>query len=206
MLVVGVIGGVASGKSLVARYLCECGAQLVDADRAGHAVLDEPEVQAALRTRYGSAIFTPDGRVQRQALARIVFAPAPNGPQELAFLEEVTHPRIERYLQARLNELAASGTSVAVLDAAVMLKAGWDQFCDKMVFVAAPTATRLERALARGWSREEFAAREQAQEPIEEKRRRADWVIDNSGTPEQTHQQVQQLWQKLTILPPRPPT
>ncbi|MCL6501062.1 MAG: dephospho-CoA kinase [Pirellulales bacterium] len=205
MLVVGLIGGVASGKSLVARYFCECGAQLVDGDRAGHAVLDEPEVRAALRARYGPAVFGPDGRVVRPALARIVFGPPPAGPCELAFLEEVTHPRIEKVLQARLEELAASGTQVAVLDAAVMLKAGWDRFCDKMVFVAAPYETRLQRALARGWTPEEFAAREAAQEPIEEKRKAAALLIDNSGTPEQTRQQVLRLWQEFTAMPHAPP-
>ena len=205
MLVVGLIGGVASGKSLVAQYLCECGAKLVDGDRAGHVVLDEPEVQAALRARYGSRVFGPDGRVQRQALAQIVFAPPAQGPHELAFLEELTHPRSAKYLKSRLDELAACGTRVAVLDAAVMLKAGWDRFCDKMVFVEAPTETRQRRALARGWTPDEFAARERAQEPVEEKRRRAHWLIDNSGTPEQTRQQVQLLWQELTAMPHAPP-
>lgn len=204
MLVVGLIGGVASGKSLVAQYFCECGAQLVDGDRAGHAVLEEPDVQAALRARYGPALFAADGRVQRRALARIVFAPAPHGPQELAFLEELTHPRIAKLLQVRLAELAATSTQVAVLDAAVMLKAGWDRFCDKMVFVAAPVETRLQRALARGWTPEEFAARELAQEPVEEKCRHAHLVIDNSGTPEQTRDQVLRLWQQLTATPQPP--
>lgn len=199
MLVVGLIGGVASGKSLVAKYFCECGAQVVDGDRAGHAVLEDPDVRAALRARYGPTVFAPDGRVERRALAQIVFAPAPHGPQELAFLEQLTHPRIAKLLQARLAELAATGAQVAVLDAAVMLKAGWDRFCDKMVFVAAPVETRLQRALARGWTREEFAARELAQEPVEEKRRHAHYVIDNSGTPEQTRDQVLRLWQQLTV-------
>jgi dephospho-CoA kinase len=200
MKTIGLLGGVASGKSLVAEQFCKLGAGLLDGDRAGHEVLRLPEVKQLVRQRWGDAIFTADGEVDRKRLGRIVFAITGEGRRELANLERITHPRIGERLRQQAAELAASGRAVAVLDAPVMLKAGWDKLCDHIVFVDAPHPTRLARALARGWRQEDFAARESVQEPLEIKRQRADFVIDNSGSAEQTLEYVQQLWQALNEL------
>jgi dephospho-CoA kinase len=197
MQIVGLIGGVASGKSLVAWQLGELGAAVLDADRAGHEVLRDKEVEREARNRWGDEIFATDGHIDRPRLARIVFAPTDAGRRELAYLEQLTHPRIRERLHRELAELASAGQTVAVLDAPVMLKAGWTGFCDRMVFVDAPRETRLKRAAERGWSEEQLIQREAAQESIEVKRRSADTVIDNSGTPEQTLAQVVQFWKSL---------
>lgn len=196
--VVGLLGGVASGKSLVANQLVERGAGLLDGDRAGHEVLRQNEIEQAARNRWGEAIFGPDGHINRSALAAIVFGPPPAGPQELEFLEQLTHPRIGQLLVKQASDLVAAGKRVAVLDAPVMLKAGWDQLCDLIVFVEVSPEIRLARAQRRGWSQAEFNAREAAQESLDEKRQRADVVIDNSGSPESTRSQVAALWQTLT--------
>lgn len=194
--VIGLLGGVASGKSLVASRLKMLGAGLLDGDRAGHRVLCLPEVEQAARQRWGASIFGPDGRIMRAALARVVFAPSPQGPIELHYLEQLTHPQIGAELRREAAHLATQGTFQAlVLDAPVMLKAGWSEYCSQVWFVDAPRDVRLARALARGWSQENFVNREAAQEPVEEKRRHADVVIDNSGSPEQTFQQVDRWWQ-----------
>jgi dephospho-CoA kinase len=197
MKVVGLLGGVASGKSLVARQLCDLGAGLLDGDRAGHEVLRLPEVEGQVRERWGGVAFAADGHVDRRALARIVFAPAPNGPRELEHLERITHPHITHRLREQAAMLAADGLPVAVLDAPVMLKAGWNEFCDTIVFVDASKEVREARAQLRGWSQEDFAAREAAQEPLEVKRRLADTIVDNSGSPQATRAQVERLWQSL---------
>jgi dephospho-CoA kinase len=94
-------------------------------------------------------------------------------------------------LRQEANQLSAAGVSAAVLDAAVMLEAGWADWCDKLVFIDAPRTIRLARALARGWKEEDFNAREDAQESLDFKRHRADVVIDNSGSTEQTRLQVE---------------
>jgi dephospho-CoA kinase len=159
-----------------------------------------PEVEAAVRARWGDAVFGDDGRVVRSAVAKIVFAPTDEGRRELAFLESVTHPRISERLRAEAERMAAAGFKVLVLDAPVMLKAGWDAMCDAIVFVDAPTDVRLARALGRGWSAEHFAAREAAQESPEFKRKRADFVVDNGGTPEATRRQATELWRKWSAL------
>ena len=156
---VGLLGGVASGKSFVASLLGELGAVVLDGDRAGHEVLEEPEVIAAARERWGEAIFSADGHIDRKALGRIVFASSPAGRRDLEFLEQRTHPRIGARLLAQVQAAAEQGAPLAVLDAAVMRKAGWNKFCDKIVMVDAPQAVRLARARSRGWTDAEFAAR-----------------------------------------------
>jgi dephospho-CoA kinase len=198
MRVIGIAGGVACGKSLVAEQLRRLGAAVLDADRVGHAVLCDPEVIAAARQRWGAGIQDGDGRIDRRKLAAIVFAPPPQGPGELAFLEQLTHPRIKQRLRKQLEEWQQQGTvSAVVLDAAVMFKAGWDALCDWVLFIDAPRALRLARARQRGWSEAEFQSRETAQESLDEKRRRAHVIIDNSSSPEHIYQQLCQVWPRM---------
>ena len=197
MRIIGLLGGVASGKSLVAKQFAELGAALLDADQAGHDALRLPHVELAVRQRWGTEVFGADGRIERARLARIVFAPPPHGSQERKYLEELTHPEIGRMLRREVDELAASGSVAAMLDAPLLLEAGWDRMCDALVFVEVPREVRLSRALARGWSEEEFAAREGAQESLDLKRSRADVIIDNSGPPEETRRQVERSWRYL---------
>lgn len=195
--VIGLLGGVASGKSAVARMFAEWGAAVLDADRAGHEVLRQPEVERAIRERWGERVFDAAGRVDRPRVAAIVFASAPDGPAELAWLERLTHPRIGKLLELEIERLAGQDVPAVVLDAPVLDKAGWDRLCDVLVFVDAPRAVRLGRALQRGWTAEEFGRREAAQPPVDQRRTRADHVIDNSGEIEQTRERAAQVWQAI---------
>jgi len=197
MWVIGLLGGVASGKTFVAEQLARLGASVLDADRAAHEVLRLPQIEQAVRDRWGAEVFGPDGRIDRASLARIVFADPPLGPQERKHLESLTHPEIGRLLKRQVQALAASGHRVAVLDVPLLLEAGWDRCCDKLVFVEVPRQVRLSRALARGWSEKAFAAREDAQESLDLKRMRADVVLDNSGSSEYTRAQVERFWRSL---------
>ena len=197
MRIIGILGGVSSGKSMVARQFARLGAKLLDADQAGHEALRLPHVEAAARRRWGEAVFGPDGRIDRARLARLVFAAGAEGQRERTYLEQLTHPEITRLLKQQAEALAATETAVAVLDAALLLEAGWDKLCEKIVFVEAPREARLARARARGWGEEDFAAREGAQESLHRKRARADAIIDNSGSPERTQAQVEQFWASL---------
>jgi len=195
MIVVGIAGGVASGKSLVSKQLEELGAIILDADRVAHEVLREPEVKESIRRRWGEAVFDEQDDVNRKAVAKIVFSESPQGAVELQYLEELTHPRIGQRLRKRMDELASDATTkVVVLDAAVMFKASWDRFCDKIIFVDAPRDLRLERAKSRGWSEINFLAREAAQEVLEIKEDRADFIVDNSLTPNETREQIKEFW------------
>lgn len=199
MLVLGIVGGVASGKSLVAQELRQLGAAVLDADRIGHEVLREPEVETAARARWGAGVFDADGHLNRRAVAKIVFAPRPAGPAELAFLEALTHPRIGQRLARELEDYRTRGDVPAVvIDAALLFRGGWDKLCDRVLFVDVPREQRVARAAARGWNEADVASREAAQEPLEEKRRRSHVIIDNSGTPEQTREQIRGMWEALT--------
>ncbi len=190
--VIGLLGGVAAGKTLVAQQLARLGAGVLDADRAGHAVLEQPEVIQAIRRRWGPDVLDSRGKVDRNQLAQRVFG----NKEELKHLEAITHPKIAQLLQQQARQLVQQGASALVLDAPLLLRAGWDRWCDVLVFVDAPEEVRAARAAARGWSTEQFRRREAAQEPLEEKRRRAHVVIDNSGPPERTREQVEQFWHR----------
>ena len=170
---------------------------LLDADQTGHEVLRLPQVEAAVRRRWGEAVFGPDGRIDRARLARIVFAPGTKAQAERKYLEQLTHPEISRLLWQQAGTIAAAGVEIVVLDAALLLETGWDGWCEKTVFVEAPREARLARALARGWNEEDFEAREGAQESLDCKRARADVIIDNSGSPQRTQAQVEQFWASL---------
>ncbi len=108
----------------------------------------------------------------------------------------MTHPEIGRRLAAQVEEHKDLAPLV-VVDAALLFEAGWDKLCACTAFVDAPCAARLARALQRGWTEEDFAAREEAQDSLDSKRARADWIIDNSGSVEHTEAQVKCLWQSL---------
>lgn len=197
MQTIGILGGVASGKSRVTEEFARLGAGVLDADRAGHEALRMPHVRQAIRERWGSAVFGPDGQVDRPKLAAIVFARTPEGRENRGYLEKITHPEIRRLLVSGVRQLEESGAKAAVLDAPLLLEAGWDSLCDRLAFVDAPRDLRLARARTRGWSEEEFTAREAAQESLEIKRQRADVIIDNSGSLEETRAQVERLWGSL---------
>ncbi len=197
MLTLGLVGGIASGKSQVAQILSDLGAVVIDADRAGHEVLREPDVIAAAKARWGDGVLEASGQISRRAVARIVFAAG--NREERRFLEELTHPRIERRLEQALADVKAQQPSprAIVLDAALLFEAGWDKLCDKIVFVDAPRDVRLERAVVRGWSADQFASREAAQMPVGEKRSRADIVIRNTRTLQSLREVVRLTWHDL---------
>jgi dephospho-CoA kinase len=198
MKTIGLVGGVASGKSAAAGMLVELGAGLLDADRSGHAVLaEDAEVQAALRARWGESVFTAGGGVDRAAMAGFVFAEGAAAERE--FLEDLLHPRIRHRLEAQRQEFAAAGKAAVVLDAPLLLEAGWGPMCDVVLMIDASRETRLRRARQRGWTESEFARREAAQWAVDKKRRHANLVINNDGDIEQLRQAIQSFWQRHIV-------
>lgn len=196
MIVVGVVGGIASGKSFVTQYLESLGAVVLDADRMGHQVLRLPSVKKILRAEWGGQIFDATGEVDRSKLAQIVFDP--QQPERLQKLEAITHPTIKEKLQAELEQLRESGkVKVLVMDAPVMVKAGWYVLCDVIIFVDTSPSNRLNRVLQRGWTETMLRNREAMQTPVESKRRISTHVLDNNGTKEQATCQLNKIWSQI---------
>jgi dephospho-CoA kinase len=196
--VIGIVGGIASGKSAIANKFKRQGAVVLSADDAAHEVLRLPEVKASARARWGEGIFAPDGEIDRPALANIVFAPPPAGEHDRKYLEELTHPKIGKLLAERLESFRGQENVPAiVLDIPLLYESGWNNFCNKIVFVAAEESVRQARARARGWSDEEFSRREATQASLDAKRASADFVVDNSGTLEAAGVQIDRFWRDV---------
>jgi dephospho-CoA kinase len=197
MKTIGLVGGVASGKSRVATMLVDLGAGLLDADRTGHEVLaDDVEVRNALVERWGDGVLAADGRVDRSALAKRVFGEDESAKTERRFLEGLLHPQIKARLLQEAENFEAGGRPAVVLDAPLLLEANWGAMCDVILMVDASRETRLARARQRGWSETEFDKREAAQWPIVKKRSAADVVIDNDGTEEELRKAVKRFWEQ----------
>jgi dephospho-CoA kinase len=189
--VLGLIGGIGSGKSAVAAVLTRRGAQVIVADRLGHQALLRPEVKQQLLERWGPDVCDEQGNIDRRRVAEIVFA----DPTERQALENVVFPYIESGMDALIAE-AQQDPQVRwiVLDAAILLETGWARRCDWIVFVHAPRRQRLERLIGtRGWSEKEVRQRSQAQLPLTEKVSQAHFVVDNSGPIAELSRQVDQL-------------
>jgi dephospho-CoA kinase len=194
--VLGLIGGIGSGKSTVAAEFAKCGAAVIAGDQLGHEALREPSIKEKVLARWGKGIET-DGEIDRRKLGRIVFA----DPAERRELEALVHPEIKRRIEEEIQKAQANPrVTVIVLDAAIMLEAGWTGPCDALVFVDAPREIRLARLAQRGLSAKDLEAREQAQMPLEEKKRRADYVIENVGSVGEVALQVQKLLEGISGL------
>jgi dephospho-CoA kinase len=196
MLLVGLTGGIASGKSLVAGVFKDLGAHLVDADRIVHELL-EPGSEAAREVLdcFGEEILLPDGRIDRRKLGEIVF----NDAAKRARLNQCLHPKVFESYQAQVRQVGnRSPQAIIVLDAALLIETGYHRGMDRVVVVYAEPEQQLERLISRnGFTREEALARVQSQMPLAEKRDFADYVIDNTGTRERTQQQAREVYSRL---------
>ena len=197
MIIVGIVGKIGAGKSTVARAMADLGAEVIDADRIAHDVLAEPEVVAAIAARYGAEVLDDAGRVRRPRLAERVFGPTPAHDAALAELEAIVHPRVRGRIDERLAAIAAAAPAgvrpLVVLDVPLLMQAGWDRRCDRLVRVDCDEAERRRRVDLRGWPELQRQARERAWErgyrpPPREKT----LVVDASGDPAYTRTQVGQ--------------
>lgn len=192
--VIGIIGGIGSGKSLVASMLGEFGCEVIDADRIGHALLERPEIIAALRRRFGDDIVGPDGRVDRHTLGHRAFA---DGDAHAA-LNAIMHPPLRAELVRRVEAFRAGRAPAAVIDAALLLETDWHELCDVLVFVEAPAKLRRERlAAVRGWSAERLAQREICQKPLDFKRHSSHHVLENNSSVSHLRERVRQVYQRI---------
>ena len=194
----GLTGGVASGKSTAARMFENSGAWIIDADRVGHEFLlpDSPAYPEII-AKFGREILEPTGEISRQRLGAVVFS----DPEKLGALNAIVHPRII----ARVEELAQEFSNqvpaaVILVDAALIFEAGIGGRFKKVTVTWCRPEQQMERLLHKGLTRDQAQARIAAQIPSDEKRRRADYVIDSSGSLENTRAQVETIYAKLHRL------
>lgn len=193
-VVIGILGGVAAGKSTVARLFAAHGLRHLDADAVAREVSAESAALDAIAARFPGVVVA-DGqgrRLDRARLAQVVFA----DPAARKDLEAVIHPRVRARLLAELATARAAGDSV-LLDVPLLLENGLIDACDHVVFVQASAATRARRAAERGWSADELARREKAQASLDTKVARAQHRVDNDGDLAATSAQVAAVLDRL---------
>ena len=194
MEVIGLTGGIASGKSTVAAMLRDLGATVIDADEASRAVVEPgtPGLRAVVEA-FGAEVLDGE-RLDRWKLGAIVF----EDEEARRRLEAITHPLIRAWMADRQREAEERGDKRVVVDIPLLYENGLDRGLKTVIVVYAPAEVEMERLMARnGLSRPEAEQRLTAQLPIEEKKARATYVIDNSGTREETLEQVRRVWNEI---------
>jgi len=198
MRIIGLTGGIASGKTSVATMLERLGAPVVDADLLAREVVEPGQpALAAIRDAFGPGVVNPDGTLNRAALGEVVFT----DPVARRTLEGITHPAIRALADAKLATLREAGAQVVFYVAPLLIEVGLAARMDQVWVVYLDRERQLERLMARdGLGREAAQQRIDSQMPMEEKRRLADLVIDNSGSREELTRQVERIWRETEGL------
>jgi dephospho-CoA kinase len=195
MRVIGLTGGIGSGKSTVARLLAERGAVIMDLDKVGHEALKKgSQAYGEVVGEFGKEILDAGGEIDRSKLGRIVF----NNHEALMRLNRIVHPAIDNSVNTEIEKYRQQGVKVVVLEAAAMLEAGKTAQVDELWVTAAPEATVFRRVLERGGlSEQEIRARIKAQLSNKERIKQADVIIDTDGTLDELKDRVKAEWEKL---------
>ncbi|MFT5422599.1 MAG: dephospho-CoA kinase [Phycisphaerales bacterium] len=178
VIMIGLAGGIGSGKSRVAKEFAALGCAVSDSDADSRMAFARPEVIEALRAWWGDGVFDSGGQLDRSAVARIVFS----NDSERVRLEKLIHPLVHEARERVAQEALAAGALAVVVDAPLLFEAGIDGVCDAVVFVDCPVTERVRRVVeGRGWAPGELERREKAQMPLDVKRSRSDYVVTNDG-------------------------
>jgi len=195
MKVIGLTGGIGSGKSTVSQCLAELGAVVMDADKVGHEAFKPgtPAWRDVVAT-FGREVLAPSGEVDRKKLGEIVFS----DPGALARLNRIMHPRMYDMMKARIEEYRREGVDVVVIEAAVLIEANWTPLVDEVWVTVVPESMVVERVQKqRGLAEKQTLARIRSQSPAEERLKHANVVISNDGDLDGLRAKVKELWQRL---------
>jgi dephospho-CoA kinase len=199
--VIGIVGGIGSGKSSVARWVAarHSDVKLVSGDEIGHEVLTESAVRDAIRKRFGEPVFNADGQINRKTLGQVVFGSSREHQSARVDLERIVHPKIRETIAGKIANSAAAGKRAVLLDAAILFEAGWNDLCRAVVFIDVPRDERIARLReTRGWDEGETERRESSQASLELKRSRSQFVVDNSRSVEAAGRQLEELLLKMS--------
>ncbi|MFW6058828.1 MAG: dephospho-CoA kinase [Phycisphaeraceae bacterium] len=201
--VIGLLGAPGSGKSLVADQFRQLGCAVIDADQLARDALQTPAVRDQLVAWWGQQVLDAEGRIDRKAVGRIVF----DNPDELRRLESVTHPEVARQRRTLHARYEADPQVVAIVeDSPLLLEKRVDADCDVLVLVEAPREVRLRRLQEhRGWSEAELDRREKNQWPLDSKRKRADYIVNNHAEAADTFAQTRRVLSQILQRPSQSP-
>ncbi|MEO0480048.1 MAG: dephospho-CoA kinase [Planctomycetota bacterium] len=184
-LVIGLTGGIASGKSTVAGLFAERGFAVLDADEVSREVARRPEILRRVEAEFGAQSLGDDGQMDREALARLVFV----DPERRKQLEAILHPVIRTELLEALEQNRSEGQDT-LLDIPLLFESGWNRHCDHIVFLEVPDEIRERRARERGWEDGELERREKNQWPLAEKRAASDTILPNASDLNETRTEL----------------
>jgi dephospho-CoA kinase len=193
--VIGLTGGIGSGKSTVSQYLKELGAVIIDADKVGHEAFQPgTEAWSEVVATFGRDIIAPNGEIDRKKLGAIVF----NNPPALTQLNQIMHPKMRDMMKAQIDEYRRQGVAVVVLEAAILIEANWTTLVDEVWVTTAPESAVLKRLKRqRGLAEEQTLSRIRSQLSNEERLKHADVVITNAGNLKEVKARVKELWAKI---------
>jgi len=189
--IIGITGGIGSGKSTVARMFGEIGCLVINSDQQVQQAYQDPAVIAQIRKWWGDDVLQADGKLNKRKISDIVF----HDPQERKRLEGLLHPRVAELRDRRMAEAAVDPQVKAIIwDTPLLFEAGLQDNCDAVVFVDLPPARRLERvARDRGWDEAELLRREKSQWPLDKKREISDYIVDNTADADNVRGQVREV-------------
>jgi dephospho-CoA kinase len=194
MKVIGLTGGIGSGKSTVAGFLAGLGMVIIDADKIGHEVLEgDSEARRQVIDIFGQNIIAPDGKIDRRKLGNIAF----DSHEALSRLNRIMHPRISEAVKAQLEQYRRQGVDIVVIEAPLLIEAGWDAKVDEVWVTTAPEAMILKRLERLGLSRTEAMERIRSQLPDRERVKHAGVVINTGCSLDELKVKAGKLWQRL---------
>lgn len=202
MKVIGLTGGIGSGKSTVSQYLAELGATIIDADKVGHEALTRADIKQEIVAGFGREVLGLDGEIDRKKLGPIVFS----NPEALAKLNHIMHRRMRTMMEDKIAQYRRQGAAVVVMEAAVLLEtdADWDKMVDEIWVTVSSETTVIKRMKdQRGMTEEQTKARIKSQLSNEERIKHASVVINNDGNLDEVKAKVKELWEKLIDKTPK---
>ncbi len=196
MVVIGVTGGMGTGKTTVAKMFASFGARIIDADKIARSIMrPETEVWSKLLAVFGKEIFSGNGTINRGKLSEIVFR---REPHKLKELNSIIHPQVVDIILKRIEDARKNGIKAVVIDAPLLIEAGLETVVDKLIVVTTGGKKQEERSrIQHKLSLEEIRARISRQLPLADKEKRADHIIDNNDSLENTRKQAEEIWGRL---------
>ncbi len=205
MIIIGIAGAPAGGKSTVAAKLADLGATWINADQVAHEVLAMPDISEQVVHRFGSEVCDDKGQIDRRKLASRVFGDDDSHQKALSYLESVIHPPTRRLIAEKIESAAKAKAPMVVLDVPLLFESGWDRECDEVWFIDTSLAIQHQQAKLRGWTDEDLRQRQSRQLELDEKRIQSTRIIPNHSTIADLHSRVESLWNELINAEPNPP-